>query len=292
MCQLSDLEILKTQESIQKSCQGDLFEFFDAAQELFVSMLSSAKIQSGQEIQTTEIKEYSIEQIQIYQKWITVVLKKAIMISGYGETDEYAENPPDALELPRFVGQRLIKDILQILSCGRDLSDGGLLFIGDVGEALSLEASQLDTLIEGGQYQKRRDFTEILLDCLDEVQCYWIASMLWKAIHIDGKIHPQEYKYLENIGQLVRYNPMKLKQMETDFANQTDIPDPPIAAKLKAHIYKYIVEIVMVDGEYLDVEAKFVQDIGALFGYDKRQQDAIIQPVASALMLRRSLFIY
>ena len=36
----------------------------------------------------------------------------------------------------------------------------------------------------------------------------------------------------------------------------------------------------------------FIQELGKLFGYDKSQQDGIIQPVMAALMVRKSLFSY
>ena len=46
----------------------------------------------------------------------------------------------------------------------------------------------------------------------------------------------------------------------------------------------------MLDEEYSSEEAQLIQDIGKAFGFDKTQQDEIIQPIASALMMRKSLF--
>ena len=289
---LSEPEIVKTQERIQIACQRELFRFFDTAQELFSSILSSQELQTLQEAQNLEVREHSTQQIENYKKWIKDVLRKAIIISELEAGEEYEENPPNTIELPLHVGQRVIKDVLQILSCGRDLSDSGLMYAGDVSNALSVAPALVDTYIEEIQYEKRKVFTQTLLEYLDEDQCYWIASMLWIAVHVDGETHPQEYKYFENIAHLLQYDQVKLKQLEKEYKEISHIPQQPFVSKLSSHIYRYIVEIVMIDGQYVDAEAKFIQDVGKLFGYDKTQQDEIIQPVASALMLRRSLFMY
>ena len=289
---LSEPEIVKTQERIQIACQRDLFRFFETAEELFSAVLASQELPSLPETQHQELREHTTQQIEHYKGWIKEVLGKAIIISKMDAEGAYEENPPDPITIPLHVGQRVIKDVLKILSCGSDLSDPGLMYAGDVSNALSVAPSLVDTYIEEIQNEKRKDFTQMLLDSLNEDQCYWIAAMLWMAVHVDGETHPQEYKYFENIAHLLQYDQVKLKQLEKEHKEMTDIPKQPFVSKLSAHIYRYIVEIVMIDGQYVDAEAKFIQEIGTLFGYDKAQQDQIIQPVASALMLRRSLFMY
>ena len=59
---------------------------------------------------------------------------------------------------------------------------------------------------------------------------------------------------------------------------------------LRKEIYRYIVEIMMIDDEYTEEEANFVRDVGEQLGYDAHERDKVIQPVASAQMIRKIHF--
>lgn len=290
---LSDLEILNTQKKIKLSCENDVFEFFDNAKDLIHVLFPKSAVvcKKSEESHKKELSTDAVTEKKLDQKksWISDILEMGIKVSTM---EEYNEEPPAPISLPFKIARRVTIDVLKILATGRHLSDNGLIFIGDVGEALKMDHEAVDTCIEQVQYDKRKEFTQFLLEYLTESQRYWVALMLYKAIHADNQVHPLEYKYFENIIHLLGYDQMKLNHLYEDFPKLEDIPRPLFEPYICAHIFKYIVEIVMIDEEYAPEEAKFIKDVGASFGYDKQEQDEIIQPVASALMTRRSLFSY
>lgn len=164
---LSEAEIVKAQERIQLHCQRDLFTFFDSAQTLIENMFTEdgdrPALAEGEPLNAIETK--TCQKIRVYKRWIKCLLNKAFVISETGEYDE--SETIEAMTLPIDIVQRVIKDLLQILSCGRDLSDCGLLFISDVGNALGIDPTLIDTLIEQVQYDKRKDFTDTLNEYLN-----------------------------------------------------------------------------------------------------------------------------
>lgn len=289
---LSDAEIEKIQTRLISRCRSEMNEMLDAGQALFESLYSEIRqltTDAGEKVQTLPAKQHVQSAIHKRKRWIELVLADAVKVSLNPEADEL---PPDPVKLPPPMARKLVWYVLQVLAAGGDLSDGGLYFLSDVGNSLGMEPWILQNQIEQVQYDKRREFTQALLEYLDADQCYWVALMLWKAIHADKVVHPREYKYFENIGQLLQQDQTKLHQLEEDHRKLKNLPAPTFSEALFPHVYKYIVEIVMIDEEYDSAESEFVQLVGELFNYDKSRQDEIIQPVASALMLKKSLFAY
>lgn len=284
---LQESQILEGQKKIIKKCKTRLFEDLDASANLIASLYQENTTIS-QEGQEAPLHTDITQKIKGYKHWISDLLDKAIFVSSI---EEYDEPPPETIQLPISISSKLIQDLLQILTYGNNLKDGDLMFLSDVGNAINFSPPILSTLIEQAQYEKRKAFTELLLEHFNESQCQWVAKMLWEAIHVDQRVHPKEYKYFENVMHLLQYDQAKLNEMEKDINNILATNEPSFASEFNHPIFQYIVEIVMVDGEYSNEEAKFIKQIGASLGYDQHQQDQIIQPVASTLMLRQSLFI-
>ncbi|MBF0237728.1 MAG: hypothetical protein HQM12_08500 [SAR324 cluster bacterium] len=277
---------------IKFTCEKDVFEFLDSSREWLKTMFPDTwvSVNDPKGVSRKVAMDTLINfKILRCKKWLTDVLERAIEISISGQYDEI---PPTAIDVPPRVARIIIHACLDILACERDLTDDGLLYASDVASVLNIDAHAVDTLIEQVQYVKRKRFTQMLLECLNDQQRYWVAAMLWQAIHIDDKVHTQEYKYFENISHLLNYDQVKFHQLEQDHDLPHHLPIQHFDETMRSSIYKYIVEIVMIDGEYDPKEAEFIQFIGETFNFDKSQQDQIIQPVASALMLRRSLFSY
>ncbi|MBF0287703.1 MAG: TerB family tellurite resistance protein [SAR324 cluster bacterium] len=289
---LEEKRKLRNQQKIKLTCEKNIFDFFDSAQGTILSMFPKTKLVADNKTSETDSFSLETEVIQQFKRrkqWIGEVFNNAIQISV---SETYEELPIDSIHFIPKISHRLVRDLLKILSEGGNLSDNGLLYIGDIGNALGLETQEIDILIEQVQYERRKEFTQRLLELLTEDQSFWVALMLWKAIHIDEKVDYREYKYFENIIHLLSYEQKKLTSLKENHHKPIELPDPFFDARLCVQIYRYIVEIVMIDEEYTPKEAEFIQQIGNLFGYDKMQQDEIIQPVASAIMLRKSLFSY
>ncbi len=292
MLSLSESEIRKTQYQIQREAERQLFAFLDQATDLIHAIFPQANVvdkSEGHAEHKLPITELVSRAIQYRKQWIQGVLQKSVEVSMI---EEFDEPPPESVSLPLQVASELIRALLTILATGKDLNDNGLMFICNVTEALSIEPAVVDNLIEQVQYEKRREFTQLLTESLTSKQRYWVALMLWQAIHVDEKVHPREYKYFENIAYLVDQDQTKLRQLAEDSQQLDAVPNPGFDPQFVPHVFRYIVEIVMIDGEYDKKEAAFIQEVGRTFNYTKAQQDEIIQPVASALMLKTSLFAY
>ena len=230
-----------------------------------------------------ELKKALVEQSQ----WVETIFEQAVLVAS---TDHYEEEEIKVHPLAGPVSLQLLEKLLHILSMDQPLSQDKLDFINDVRLALGVSGKDVDKLIEQSDYLRRRNFTSNLLELLEEEQRYWVAQMIWRAIHADHRVDQREYKYVETILQLIEHDPLRFQQLcQLD----SQVPFPSIIEldqNLRKEIYRYIVEIMMIDDEYTEEEANFVRDVGEQLGYDAHERDKIIQPVASAQMIRKIHF--
>jgi uncharacterized tellurite resistance protein B-like protein len=230
-----------------------------------------------------ELKKALVEQSQ----WVETIFEQAVLVAS---TDHYEEGEIKVHPLAGPVSLQLLDKLLHILSVDQPLSQDKLDFINDVRLALGVSGKDVDKLIEQSDYLRRRNFTTNLLELLEEEQRYWVAQMIWRAIHADHRVDQREYKYVETILQLIEHDPLRFQQLcQLD----SKVPFPSIIGldqNLRKEIYRYIVEIMMIDDEYTEEEANFVRDVGEQLGYDAHERDKVIQPVASAQMIRKIHF--
>lgn len=291
---LKDKRKLRNQKKLKLAFELKIFDFLDSVQGSLILLFPNAELLLSDEASPSK-KKFSLEtklseELKLHKAWIHDVFEKAIQISI---TDKYDEKPLKSITYIPKIAHGIIQNLLIILSeGGGDLSDNGLMFIGDVGDALGVDSKSIDIAIEQVQYDRRKQFTQKLLELLTEEQLYWVTLMIWNAVHIDEKVDYREYKYFENILQLSNFEHKQLYRLKEDQAKPLNRPEPFFDPWLCTQIFRYIVEIVMIDEEYNPLEAKFIQKVGEIFGYDKKQQDEIIQPVMAALMVRKSLFSY
>ncbi|MBF0276638.1 MAG: TerB family tellurite resistance protein [SAR324 cluster bacterium] len=285
-----ETDILENQKQTKLTCTAEIFEDLDYAASLIECIFPELK---NAESSQNDPKSYSSLSTQTSMRirkcklWIGDVFEAAISAS---RVEEFEEIPPEVLKLPEKTARKVIQGVLKILTCGNELSDNGYMFLSDVANALEIAPFVTDTCIEQHQYEKRKNFTLLLRKNLTEKQRFWVARMLWRAIHADRLVHTREYKYFENILQLLDYDQGKIARLEKEMDESAPLPFPGFDPQFKAQIFQYIVEIVMIDGEYSTEEASLIKTLGNMFEFDEHEQDNIIQPVASALMLRRSLF--
>ena len=230
-----------------------------------------------------ELKKALVEQ----SRWVETIFEQAVLVAS---TDHYEEEEIKVHPLAGPVSLQLLEKLLHILSVDQPLSQDKLDFINDVRLALGVSGKDVDKLIEQSDYLRRRNFTSNMLELLEEEQRYWVAQMIWRAIHADHRVDQREYKYVETILQLIEHDPLRFQQLcQLD----SQVPFPSIIEldqNLRKEIYRYIVEIMMIDDEYTEEEANFVRDVGEQLGYDAHERDKVIQPVASAQMIRKIHF--
>ncbi|MGK0290626.1 MAG: putative tellurite resistance protein B-like protein [bacterium] len=279
---------LRSQQKIKLACETKVFDFFDTAQSTIITAFPDASLVTSESVKTS-LEIAITKQFEICKNWVTNIFETAIQVST---SSEYDDSPIEAIHFTPKIALKIFRDLLKVLSENGSLSDNSLIFVEAVGIALAIDFQSIDSSIEQVQYERRKEFTERLLEELTEEQRYWVALMLWKAIHIDGKVDYREYKYFENIMCLIHFEQKVLTQLKGDNDKPIKFSKSFVDAELCVHIFRYIVEIVMIDEKYTSQEAQFIQELGNLFEYDKTQQDSIIQPVSAALMLRRALFPY
>jgi len=280
-------QTLKNQQAIKRACQKAVFDFLDSAKDTLNHFFPAADLVLPGE-GPSKLEAAITKKSEVLKQWISEIFDTAIQISI---DDEYQEIPIEAAHSIPIISQRIFHALLRILSGNRNLTDNALLFLDAVGRALEMEAASIDISIEQMQYERRKEFTQRLIDNHTEEQCSWVAHLLWTAIHIDEKVDYREYKYLENIMHLINFDQKVLYLL--DKGNGKPLLPPPlpfIDPQFCIQIYRYITEIVMIDEKFSPEEAAFIQEVGRLLEYDKAQQDDIIQPIISALMLRKFLF--
>jgi uncharacterized tellurite resistance protein B-like protein len=269
----------------------ELFEFFDAVQEAFLDWFPNPKqpvqLQADRD-QTGPMDVFVREEGRRRKEWTIRVLEQALDVCL---SEQYnPDSAPAPIRFRHVVAEQILHRILTILSERGSFTFSGLMFLNDVRQALGFNIKEVNLAIEQVQYERRREFASRLLQELEDSQCQWVALMLWKAIHADRKVDYREYKYFENIQQLVRYDQRRIHYLEVDTSKPVTAPNPPIYEELVQEVFRYIIEIVLVDEEFAPEEADFIHEVGELLGYSEQERDDVIQPAVQSLMIRQSLF--
>ena len=267
--------------------QTEICQLLEMGGELMMGLLPNAMDKLSLNVPVEQLQQELKKALVEQSQWVETIFEQAVLVAS---TDHYEEEEIKVHPLAGPVSLQLLEKLLHILSVDQPLSQDKLDFINDVRLALGVSGKDVDKLIEQSDYLRRRNFTSNLLELLEEEQRYWVAQMIWRAIHADHRVDQREYKYVETILQLIEHDPICFQQL-CQLDSQVSFPsiiglDP----NLRKEIYRYIVEIMMIDDEYTEEEANFVRDVGEQLGYDAHERDKVIQPVASAQMIRRIHF--
>ena len=219
-------------------------------------------------------------------QWVEDVLNQAIKAC---ETEEGSDFQPETIKITENIGKLIIHTILKIFSYNRDLCDNDYYFISDTTNAMAFNLETVGYIIEQSLSDTRKGFFEMLVQFLTPEECLKCAILIYRAIKADNYVHPAEFKYFENISQLVRHDHQLLEQLKQRSHSQDKIR-LSINEELSKYIFKYLIEIVMCDGQFDSRESDYLKGIGESFGLNYQQQDEIIQPVASLQMVHAALF--
>ena len=267
--------------------QTEICQLLEMGGELMMGLLPNAMDKLSLNVPVEQLQQELKKALVEQSQWVETIFEQAVLVAS---TDHYEEEEIKVHPLAGPVSLQLLEKLLHILSVDQSLSQDKLDFINDVRLALGISGKDVDKLIEQSDYLRRRNFTTNLLELLEEEQRYWVAQMIWRAIHADHRVDQREYKYVETILQLIEHDPLRFQQLcQLD----SQVPFPSIIEldqNLRKEIYRYIVEIMMIDDEYTEEEADFVRDVGEQLGYDAHERDKVIQPVASAQMIRKIHF--
>ncbi|MDH5560343.1 MAG: TerB family tellurite resistance protein [Deltaproteobacteria bacterium] len=286
---LTQSETKEHQKQLKKDCEKELFADLDNSKALFNTFFPKAKIKVQNQdepkpVSADMVVEYKINEVK---SWINHVLEIAVDICD-GKVFEDIQFK--SVRIPPRIGNRLFYTILKIFTFGRDLTDNDYYFIYELSTAANMEGTRVHKIIDQTRYEVRKNFFNKILKFLDDDQCYSCAMLLIKAIRADNQIHPAEFKYIENITQLLKNDQAKLDKIERECRNLKELPPFNVDKEIATFLFKYLVEIVMCDGEYDARESKFLQEVAQVIGFSKEDQDNVIQPVASSLMVKASLF--
>ena len=267
--------------------QTEICQLLEMGGELMMGLLPNAMDKLSLNVPVEQLQQELKKALVEQSQWVETIFEQAVLVAS---TDHYEEEEIKVHPLAGPVSLQLLEKLLHILSVDQSLSQDKLDFINYVRLALGVSGKDVDKLIEQIDYLRRRNFTSNLLEWLEEEQRYWVAQMIWRAIHADHRVDQREYKYVETILQLIEHDPLRFQQLcQLD----SQVPFPSITGldqNLRKEIYRYIVEIMMIDDEYTEEEANFVRDVGEQLGYDAHERDKVIQPVASAQMIRKIHF--
>ena len=267
--------------------QTEICQLLEMGGELMMGLLPNAMDKLSLNVPVEQLQHELKKALMEQSQWVEAIFEQAVLVAL---TDHYEEGEIKVHPLAGLVSLQLLEKLLHILSVDQSLSQDKLDFINDVRLALGVSGKDVDKLIEQIDYLRRRNFTSNLLELLEEEQRYWVAQMIWRAIHADHRVDQREYKYVETILQLIEHDPLRFQQL-CQLDSKVSFPSIiGLDQNLRKEIYRYIVEIMMIDDEYTEEEANFVRDVGEQLGYDAHERDKIIQPVASAQMIRKIHF--
>jgi len=282
---LNEKEIKKRQEEIRDAYLVDLDENLNSYQEFFQLIFPNGEItvngnkESGVNAIQDKIKEI--------REWIMLVFETTLQVSQESESETPAFDP---VAIPTETSKKIIKGVLKVLSCGKNLTDNALYFISDISQTMNIEVAIVTRIIDQIESEIRQSFFNHLLSNLSDDQCFQCAILIYKAIYADNQVHPAEYKYIKNVLQLLKYDSARLEKVKEVSKTTMPINSLRINEKLTCHLFKTIIEIVLCDQDFDARESKFVQEMGSALGYDKDSLDQILQPIAASMMVKDSLF--
>lgn len=286
---LTQGEITKKQQQIKKDSLLEINRLLNSGIDFFNTVFPQATIKTKIDNQAygssaRDLLDFTIKKIQ---QWIENTLDCVI------ETYHLDDTPAMALSnirLTHEINEIFLKALLRILACDKNLNDSDFLLIDEITNSMNITKKDVFNIIEQAQYEIRKDFFQSLLEYLSEEQRILCAILLLKAIRADDRVHPAEIKYFENISQLLKYDQIRLEQIEeeaTDFNfESTNI----LNEELSVYMFEYLIEIVMCDRKYDPKESQFIHAVANSLGFNKTDQDKIIQPVAASLMVKADLF--
>lgn len=286
---LSQGEIEKEQDRLKRKCLSDFTEHLENGKAFFLSLFPNATIravlQNGEK--SAPARRYIDFRLERKTSMVQAVLDAATSPEPLSELQNIEIQ---GIRMPRNLTSQLIQTLIRIMSCGRNLLENDLIFLGEICAALDFPPAEVNGIIDQVQYESRKTFFAVVRKHLDEGQQDLCAILLLKAIRADDNVHPAEFKYFENISQLLDYDQARLEHVgvSADTFDHSSIVEIPY--DISVFLFEYLVEIVMCDRKYDPKESAFIQDVAGVFGFDKKQQDTIIQPVAAALMTRAELF--
>ncbi len=286
---LTQGEIEKEQNRLKKECTSLFKRQLDNGKDFFLTVFPNATIRaildSGEK--SAPAKPYVHFRIDKIQTAIESILNAATSVDPLSELQTVDMS---GLKLTGKLAEQLVMTIVRIISCGRNLLENDFIFLGEVSAALDFPPGQVHHVIDQVQYESRKAFFASIQSQLNEDQRDLCAILLLTAIRADDSVHPAEFKYFENISQLLDYDQAHLEHVgvstETfDFSSSVEMPHD-----ISVYLFEYLVEIVMCDRKYDPKESHFIQNVANTFGFDKQQQDEIIQPVSAAVMIKADLF--
>jgi len=282
-------EIVKEQSRLKRECNTSVARQLDHGREFFLTLFPKATIRAGFEdaSKSAAARDYLDFRINQIQNVIRSLLDAAMSADSLAELQSVNMA---GFQLTTDLSDQLIRTLVEIFTCGRNLQESDFIFLGEVSAELNILPGQVHYLIDQVQFETRKAFFSAMLVHLNEDQRDLCAILLLKAIEADDKVHPAEFKYFENISQLLEHDQARLEHVGVstgtfDFNTSIEIPD-----EISAYLFEYLIEIVMCDRKYDPKESRFIQDVAGIFGFDKQRQDEIIQPAAAALMIKAELF--
>ncbi len=286
---LTQGEIVKEQSRLKREFNASLARQLNHGREFFLTLFPRATIKAGfdKTSKSAAAKDYLDFRINQIQNVIQSILDATMSLDSIAELQSV---DMAGFQLTTDLSDQLIRTLVEIFTCGRNLQENDFIFLSEVSTELNIPPGQVHYLIDQVQFEKRKAFFSAMLIHLNEDQRDLCAILLLKAIEADDKVHPAEFKYFENISQLLEHDQARLEHVGVstgtfDFNTSIEIPD-----EISAYMFEYLIEIVMCDRKYDPKESRFIQDVAGIFGFNKQRQDEIIQPAAAALMIKAELF--
>lgn len=286
---LTQGEIEKEQARMKRKCLSDFKHHLENGRLFFLSLFPNATIRATLETgeKRAPAKPYIDFRIDSINTTIRAVLSAATSPDPLASLQEIEL---EGFQIPKNLSKQLVQTLVKIISCGRNLQENDLVFVGEICAAMDFPPGEVPGIIDQTQYESRKAFFASIRKQLDEEQQDLCAILLLKAIRADDSVHPAEFKYFENISQLLDYDQARLEHIGVSADTFDDSTTVEIPYEISIYIFEYLIEIVMCDRKYDPKESAFIQQVAKIFGFDKMQQDSIIQPVASAMMTRTELF--
>ncbi len=272
-------EIRLQRQDVAERFKKQMLDLLETSLEIYETIL----LDSPADVATDILKT----RIGAIKQWIDDVLDDVIRVM---EDDAKDEEWALSVRIPPRVAQQMLYCIAKVISCGRDFEDNDYYLINRIRLILSLDNSITLKILDQVLYHNKKEDFDRLIQQLDADQRFSFASLLYKAIQADEKLHPSELKYMQNINQLLGNDETVLELVEKEGMDTDHFPIFNLTEPYADYLFTLLVEIVLCDDEYDPQESEFITKAAKVLGIDESRKEHVEQSIASALIAKSTLF--
>jgi len=187
--------------------------------------------------------------------------------------------PIPPLDVKPDLSEQLLKFIVEVCTCDKELHEKEIRYIKEAAVALQLGEAKASQLIKIERMRLRPEALSHFSHVLNEDEEKWLAGVTLKLIGADDHIASQELNYLAEIYRRIERPQALWEMIHQDVENQflELLPKMEFDAAFAKQIMEYLAGVSLIDGTVDDRELEILQQAAKFLDYPETQLHALLQ---------------